>query len=189
MIDHRADAGRHGAADQRRYVHRHGIGNREAGLLRRHDVLAEDAELAHLVYLAARVVMQPHRAVEQPRSRRLVQIAELRLSAAASRTLPARRHKREDAAVARFELGDARTDSLDRARALVTQHRWQGERGRAFHDVVVRRANPGRVHLDQHLAVVRLVLSQVLDHQRRIRSFKYRSAHRSPSQSAQFGQG
>ena len=177
LVDHCADAGRDGAADQRRDIHRHLVGDREAGLLRGHDMLAEDAQLAHLEDLRAVLVAQPHGAVEQPRAGRLVRVAELRLSPAAGGALAAGRDEREDAAVARLEFAHAGADGLNRACALVPQHRGQREGGGALDDVVVRSADAGRAHPHANFAVLRLVLHKVLDLERRVGCIENGCAH------------
>ena len=177
LVDHRADAGGDGAADQGGDLHRHLIGDGEAGLLGGDDVFAEDAELAHLEDLAAVLVVQADGAVEQPRAGGLVCVAELRLPLAAGGALPAGGDEREDAAVAGLEFADAGADGFDGARAFVSEHGGQGEGGGTLDDVVVGGADAGGAHADADFAVLRLVLDEVFDFERGVGCVEDGCAH------------
>ena len=177
VVDHRAHAGRDRAADQRRHLGGHAVGNRIARLLRRDHRLSEHAELGHLVDVVVTVV-QPDRAVELPPARRHVGVADVGIPRAAGPAVSAVGDEGHDAPVAGLYRRHAGADLHDRAGSLVSQHRRQRERrARAGDDVVVAGAYPRGARLDADFARLRRVLRQLSDLQVPVALVQYCCLH------------
>ncbi len=161
-----APACRHAAADQDRGFQRKPVIDLDHGVLRYRRSLRKRPEHAHgTEFLTATVESKGtvgHTAVQDGRAHVAQALPPGRAVAAVTAT-------RDEAAhhvVARFDLGDARTDLFDDAGTLVTAHDRKARRQITVGEVQVGMAQPGSDVPDQHFTVARTVEIQLDDLER-----------------------
>ena len=166
-VDHRADAGQHGAAEQRGLLERQRGVDPDRRVARDHGALGEGRDPDMMVDRRA-VEVQPPRAREQ---RPLAvgdgaRLAQRRPPGAARQAMAAARHEHQDDVVALGEIAHARAERLDHACGFVTQHHRQRPRPVAVDHRQIRMAEPGGLDPHQDLAGARAVELDLLDGQR-----------------------
>ena len=127
-VEHRADAGRHAAADQRGAVQRHVVADLHHRVLVHQHLLGEGAERCELLVSDSPFLRQPARA--RPAAAHLGALAERRVAGQALRAVAAEDRQAGDDVVARLHVGDVVAHRLDDAGALVAEHRRQAGTGR-----------------------------------------------------------
>src|SRR5215472_8809303 len=167
-VDRRAEPGGHAAADQRGELHRDVVFDLHAGKFRHHRVLGEGPDDAHAAEVLT-ILVEPERLVLQAADAGpLAGVAQVLLAGGAVTALAADRDVGARDPVAHLHAGHARAGLHHHARALVAaDHRQPPRTPRA--DVLVRVAQPGRLHPDEHLVRLRRVKLELGDLPRRSR--------------------
>ena len=166
-VDHGAGAGDHGAAEHGRMGEVEAAVDPHHRVARHGRIFGERRDAEVMVHVGTRA-MQATRAADQRAGRvgggaRLAERGPARFARAA---VPAARHERRDDVVADLQVGDARAELLDDARALVAEHHRQRPRPVAVDHREVGMAEADRAHLQQHLARARRVELDVGDLER-----------------------
>ena len=163
-VQHRADAGERGAAEQRGVLERHVVGERHRGSCGDDDVLGERTRRrAAIDRLAAE--REPRPATEQRAlaDRRGERAARRGPAAAAGAALAAGRRPGEDDAVSLAEPTCVAADGLDHAGSLVPEHDRRRPVPLALVGVQVGAADADGAHPDDDLAGQRLLDVELLD--------------------------
>ena len=156
-VDHRAHAGEHGAAEQRRLVERQLGVDLDQRVARHRGVLGKAGDAQVMLHRRAVGPVQPARAREQRACavRGRARLAQGRPALGAGAAMAAGRHEHADHMIAAGEVGDARPDLLDDAGRLVPERHRQRARPVAVDHRQVGMAQARGLDPDQHLARAR----------------------------------
>ena len=162
-VDRRAPAGGDATPDQAGLVERDVVEDLHAGGLVDHGVGGEGAEADHGRDVLSPSVM-PHRPIELLAGHEnAADIAQVRVSGGAGRTLPARGNEAEHHVVARSEARHAWPHLLNHPGALVSADHGQRDRHVAGKQMLVRVAHARGRQLDEDLALLGWVELDGLD--------------------------
>ena len=178
VLTHRAHAGEHGAAEQRRFVegerlvdlHQRPLGD-DGGLRKRRDADVMVDRPAALVN-AARAREQRAGAV-----RRRTRLAQRRPPGGARNAVAAARHEHQHDMIARHDRGDAGPDLAHDARCFMPQRHRHHPRPVAVDHRQIGMAEPRRLDLHQHFARARRIELDLADDERLALRVRRRRAH------------
>ena len=175
-VDHRADAGRDPATDERGLVERHVGPDLHEHVLVHEQLLGEARQVEEL---EDRLDRRAAAAADRPgRPPRPDLVAEVRMTREAVAARAAEAADARDHVIAGLHVGDLRADRLDDAGRLVAEHRRHRARVLALHEVQVGVAQPRGGGLHQHLVRTDRADLHVVDDQLARDGLENRSFHR-----------